>query len=46
MEWPQNKKRAHFKRGAFSASYNFDPNGDGVFVDRMPEKTVTNDLSP
>jgi hypothetical protein len=46
MEWPQNKKRAHFKRGVFSASYNFDPDGEGVFVDRMPEKTVINDLLP
>ena len=40
MEWPQNKKQAHFERDGFSASYNFDPAGDGVFVDRMPEKTV------
>jgi len=46
MEWPQNKKRAHFKRGVLSADYDFDPNVEGVFVDRWPEKTVINELSP
>jgi hypothetical protein len=28
-------------RGAFSASCDFDPDDDGLFVDRMPEKIVT-----
>ena len=46
MTWPQNKKYAHIQRGAFSASYDFNPDGDGVFVDRMPEKIVTQSLSP
>jgi hypothetical protein len=45
-KWPQNKKRARMSRGAFSASYDFDPDDDGLFVDRMPEKIVTQAPAP
>ncbi|MDZ7262059.1 MAG: hypothetical protein ONB05_08140 [candidate division KSB1 bacterium] len=45
MEWPQNKKQARFQRGTWSAYYNFDPDGDGVLVDQMPEKIVRQELS-
>lgn len=41
-KWPQNTKQAYFRNGAQSAYYNFDPKGEGIFVDQLPEKIIEN----
>lgn len=40
VEWRQNTKRAKIERGPYSAEYDFDPSGTGVFIDQMPAKTL------
>jgi len=40
VEWRQNTRRARIERDPYSAEYDFDPSGTGLFVDRMPAKTV------
>ncbi len=39
-QWKQDAKKAHFEGGGYSAQYDFDPNGNGLFVDETPGKVV------
>lgn len=38
--WKQNQKEALFKSKKHSAYYNFDPNGNKLFIDEMPLKEI------
>jgi hypothetical protein len=40
VTWRQGAKRARIERGARAAEYDFNPDDSGIFVDRMPAKTV------
>jgi hypothetical protein len=46
MDWKQNEQKAYFRRGSNSAFYDFDPDGDGIFMDEMPVKTIENSGIP